>query len=73
MGVLVLFAAATPLFSGRYPAGIFDAVVGMHRWAARVLAYAALMTDTYPPSGSIRAAPNPSPALSRLPPTGWMP
>jgi hypothetical protein len=48
-GVLVLFAAIALLFGRAYPGGIFDFVMGMNRWAWRVGAYAALMTDRYPP------------------------
>jgi hypothetical protein len=49
VALLVLFAGIALLVRGTYPHGIFDAVLGMDRWAIRVAAYAALMTDAYPP------------------------
>jgi hypothetical protein len=49
IGLLVFFAGASLLFTGRYPGSIFDFVMGLNRWTYRVWAYAGLMTDEYPP------------------------
>lgn len=48
--VVTLVAWFAILFTGRYPRGLFDFVVGVGRWQNRVNAYAfALVTDKYPP------------------------
>ncbi|MBA7648839.1 hypothetical protein ES703_56629 [subsurface metagenome] len=47
--ILVVIAAIVLLFAGKYLKDIFKLVVGINRWAFRVLAYVALMTDEYPP------------------------
>ena len=49
IGVLVFFAGVALLFTTRYPRGIFDVVLGLDRWVARVAAYVFLMRDEYPP------------------------
>jgi hypothetical protein len=46
----VIIAFFAILFTGRYPRGIFEFVVGTMRWMIRVQAYSHwLMTDRYPP------------------------
>ncbi len=48
--VSIVIAWFAILFTGRYPRGLFDYVVGVGRWALRVQAYVSLLiTDRYPP------------------------
>ncbi|HET7481369.1 MAG TPA: DUF4389 domain-containing protein [Actinomycetota bacterium] len=49
IGILTLIAAVTLLFTGSYPKGLFDLLLGFNRWVIRVAAYVGLMTDVYPP------------------------
>ncbi|MCH8190001.1 MAG: DUF4389 domain-containing protein [Chloroflexi bacterium] len=49
VGILVLISAVILLFTGKYHKDIFRLVMQMNRWAMRVVGYAALMTDEYPP------------------------
>ena len=46
---VAIYAFFAVLFTGRWPRGAFDYMVGTFRWAYRVVAYYHLMVDPYPP------------------------
>ena len=47
--IVGLIGLVAVLFTGKWPRGMFDFVVGVLRWSMRVNAYALLMVDDYPP------------------------
>lgn len=47
--VFTIFCGVALLFNRKYPADIFGFIMAMNRWSYRVISYAALMTDKYPP------------------------
>ena len=54
------------MFTAKYPQQLFALIVGFNRWIYRVIAYAALMTDQYPPFRLDQGGSEPTPPL---PPT----
>ncbi len=49
IAVLALLGAVIVAVTGSYPGQLFDVTMGLNRWCYRVLTYAALMRDEYPP------------------------
>ena len=47
--VVAFDARGDRLFTGTYRRSLFDLIIGLNRWIVRVVVYAALMTDRYPP------------------------
>ena len=73
LGLLLVITAVILLISAKYPPQLFALIVGFNRWIYRVIAYAALMTDSYPPfrldqGGSEPSTPPPPSAGPAIPP-----
>ena len=64
ISLLAFIAAVALLFTGRYPRPLFDLVIGLNRWTFRVVAYAALLTDAYPPFRLDQGGEEPVPAAT---------
>jgi hypothetical protein len=68
VGALLLVAGLALLFTGKYPRGLHDLLVGIARWNLRVLAYLTLLTHRYPPfrldQGETEPVPTPDDPIS---------
>ncbi len=69
-GILVAITAIVLLITGKYPPQLFAGIVGFNRWIYRVIAYAALMTDAYPPFRLDQGGSEPATPTLPLPPAG---
>jgi hypothetical protein len=49
IALLAVIAMVITAVKREYPQSLFEFIMGMNRWCFRVLAYAALMRDEYPP------------------------
>jgi len=49
VGIVTFIAFWAILFTGKFPRGMFDFIVGYERWTLNVTAYLGLMRDEYPP------------------------
>ena len=49
IALLAIVAMAITMVKNEYPQGLFDFIMGLNRWCFRVLTYAVLIRDEYPP------------------------
>jgi hypothetical protein len=49
IAILLVIAAVGLLFTGGFPKGLYDLVIGLSRWGIRVRTYSTLLRDEYPP------------------------
>jgi hypothetical protein len=70
ISILVLVAAVLLLFTGTYPQGIFDLVLGFDRWVIRAGAYGSLLTPVYPPFRLDQGGQEPTISEGAVAPTG---
>lgn len=67
IGLLAVIAGVVLLLTGSYPQALFDLLIGLNRWVYRTIAYAALMTDVYPPFRLDQGGLEPPPAVPAAP------
>lgn len=68
VALLSIVAIVINAFRHEYPQSLFDFIMGMNRWCFRVLAYAALMRDEYPPFRLDNGGTDPGSAPPPIPP-----
>jgi hypothetical protein len=64
---VLLVAAVTLLFTGRYPNGLYRLLIGIARWNLRVLAYLILLPSRYPPLRLDQGESEPDPGPEDVP------